>query len=288
MVIDQVRNVFEEPNSFVGRERELDELRRFVPSARAVTLCGPGGIGKTRLALRVLAELADDFPDGVWFIELGELRQPDLVVARVASVIGVDEEPGRPLLDTLADALRPRRLLLALDTCEHLIDSCARLCHRLLAGARPRRPLARSGPPPVPPAAGELPGAARARDQPRAAADGSRGRVAGAPAVPAAARRTRGRRGSDPLRGGAAVRRPGGGVPSRLCPRGRQRVRGERAVPVTGWRPAGYRASRRLGARAVRGSDRDPAGRPVPPAHQRRPDRARTPANAARGDRLEP
>ena len=78
MVIDQVRNSFEEPNSFVGRERELDELRRFVPSTRAVTLCGPGGIGKTRLALRVLAELADDFPDGVWFIELGELRQPDL------------------------------------------------------------------------------------------------------------------------------------------------------------------------------------------------------------------
>ena len=104
-VIDQVRNVFEEPNSFVGRERGLDELRRFVVLARAVTLCGPGGIGKTRLALRVLAELADDFPDGVWFIEFGELRQPDLVVSRVASVIGVDEEPGRPLLDTLADAL---------------------------------------------------------------------------------------------------------------------------------------------------------------------------------------
>ncbi len=135
MVIDQVPNSFEEPNSFVGRERELDELRRFVPSTRAVTLCGPGGIGKTRLALRVLAELADDFPDGVWFIELGDLRQPDLVVSRVASVIGVDEEPGRPLLETLADALRPRRLLLALDTCEHLIDSCARLCHRLLASS---------------------------------------------------------------------------------------------------------------------------------------------------------
>jgi predicted ATPase/DNA-binding CsgD family transcriptional regulator len=144
MVIDQVRNVFEEPNSFVGRERELDELRRFVPSARAVTLCGPGGIGKTRLALRVLAELADDFPDGVWFIELGELRQPDLVVSRVASVIGVDEEPGRPLLDTLADALRPRRLLLALDTCEHLIDSCARLCHRLLASSQGLHVLATS------------------------------------------------------------------------------------------------------------------------------------------------
>ena len=144
MVIDQVRDSFEEPNSFVGRERELDELRRFVPSTRAVTLCGPGGIGKTRLALRVLAELADEFPDGVWFIELGELRQPDLVVSRVASVIGVDEEPGRPLLETLADALRPRRLLLALDTCEHLIDSCARMCHRLLASSQGLHVLATS------------------------------------------------------------------------------------------------------------------------------------------------
>ena len=135
MVLDQVRNNFEEPNSFVGRERELAELNRLAASMRAVTLCGPGGIGKTRLALRVLAGLADDFPDGVWFVELGDLRQPELVVSRVASVIGVDEEPGRPLLETLADALRPRRLLLALDTCEHLIESCARLCHRLLAGS---------------------------------------------------------------------------------------------------------------------------------------------------------
>jgi predicted ATPase/DNA-binding CsgD family transcriptional regulator len=135
MVIDQVRSYFEEPNSFVGRERELDELRGLTVSTRAVTLCGPGGIGKTRLAQRVLAGLADEFPDGVWFVDLGDLRQPDLVASRVASVIGVDEEPGRPLLDTLADALRPRRLLLVLDTCEHLIDSCARLCHRLLASS---------------------------------------------------------------------------------------------------------------------------------------------------------
>jgi len=144
MVIDQVRSSFEEPNSFVGRERELDLLRQFARSVRAVTLCGSGGIGKTRLALRVLAGLTDEFPDGVWFIELGDLRRPELVVPRVASVIGVEEEPGRPLLDTLADALRSRRLLLALDNCEHLIDSCARLCHRLLASAPGLRVLATS------------------------------------------------------------------------------------------------------------------------------------------------
>src|SRR5216683_1158343 len=135
MVIDQAPSSFEEPNSFVGRERELNELRRFARSIRALTLCGPGGIGKTRLALRVLAGLTEDFPDGVWFIELGDLRQPELVVSRVASVIGVEEEPGRPLLDTLADALKPRRLLLALDNCEHLIDTCARVCERLLASS---------------------------------------------------------------------------------------------------------------------------------------------------------
>jgi predicted ATPase/DNA-binding CsgD family transcriptional regulator len=135
MVIDQVRSYFEEPSSFVGRERELGELHALTASMRAVTLCGPGGIGKTRLAQQVLTGLVGEFPDGAWFVELGDLRQPDLVVSRVASVIGVDEEPGRALLDTLADALRPRRLLLALDTCEHLVDSCARLCHRLLASS---------------------------------------------------------------------------------------------------------------------------------------------------------
>jgi predicted ATPase/DNA-binding CsgD family transcriptional regulator len=102
---------------------------------RALTLCGAGGIGKTRLALRILSEVADEYPDGTWFIELADLRQPDLVVSRVASAVGVGEEPGRPLLDTLADALRSRRLLIALDNCEHLIDACAQVCQHLLASS---------------------------------------------------------------------------------------------------------------------------------------------------------
>ncbi len=136
MTVEQIRtNLPQEPNSFIGRAHELDELRRFLAVTRALTLCGPGGIGKTRLALRILAGLAGEFPDGVWFIELADLRQPDLVVSRVASVIGVDEERGRPLIETLADALKPRRLLLALDNCEHLIDACARVCERLLASS---------------------------------------------------------------------------------------------------------------------------------------------------------
>ena len=111
---------------------------------RALTLCGAGGIGKTRLAMRILAAAEDEFPDGVWFVELGDLRQPDLVVPRVASVIGVREEPARPLLETLAAALRPRRLLLALDNCEHLIDACAQLSQRLLASSPGLRLVATS------------------------------------------------------------------------------------------------------------------------------------------------
>ena len=142
----------QEPNSFVGREREIAEACRLLRRTRALTLCGPGGIGKTRLALRILAATADEFPEGAWFVELADLRQPELVPSRVAAAIGVSEEPGRPLLDTLADALRPRRLLLALDNCEHLIDACAktadaivRRCPRVHLLVTSREPLGIGG-----------------------------------------------------------------------------------------------------------------------------------------------
>jgi predicted ATPase/DNA-binding CsgD family transcriptional regulator len=139
--VDEIRaHLPEEPNTFIGRERELVELRQLLHRTRALTLCGPGGIGKTRLALRLLASAADEFPDGVWFVELADLRQldlqqADLVISRIAAVIGITEEAGRPLLETLGDALRPRRMLLALDNCEHLLDACAQVCRHLLASA---------------------------------------------------------------------------------------------------------------------------------------------------------
>jgi predicted ATPase/DNA-binding CsgD family transcriptional regulator len=144
MITAEQHNLHEEPNRFIGRERELGELRASLLSSRALTLCGTGGIGKTRLAGRILAALRDEFPDGVWMVELGDLQQPDLVVSRVASVVGVTEENGRPLLDTLADALAARSLLVALDNCEHLIDAAARVAQRLLAGAPGLRIIATS------------------------------------------------------------------------------------------------------------------------------------------------
>ena len=131
--VTQIRiQVPQEPNNFVGREHELRELCELLGVTRALTLCGPGGIGKTRLALRVLRTRVAAFPDGGCFVDLGDLWQPDLVVSRVAAALGVAEEPGRPLLDTLADAVAARRMLLVLDNCEHLIDACAVACQRLL------------------------------------------------------------------------------------------------------------------------------------------------------------
>ena len=99
----------EEANRFIGRERELSDLRLALGQARALTLCGAGGVGKTRLAMRLLAMVADSFPDGVCLVELGDLWEPDLIVSRIASVVGVDGEPGRALLETLAGALRAGR-----------------------------------------------------------------------------------------------------------------------------------------------------------------------------------
>jgi predicted ATPase/DNA-binding CsgD family transcriptional regulator len=131
-------------SSFIGRADEVAELAGLLPTVRALTLCGAGGIGKTRLALRLLAATRADFPDGTWFVDLGELRRPELAVASVAAVLGVDEEPGRPLTDTLADAVRHRAALLVLDNCEHLIGACAALCQRLLASAPDLRVIATS------------------------------------------------------------------------------------------------------------------------------------------------
>ncbi|HEY7144445.1 MAG TPA: LuxR C-terminal-related transcriptional regulator [Streptosporangiaceae bacterium] len=137
-------NLPAEPNSFVGRERDIAELAQLLGDVRALTLCGPGGIGKTRLALRLACEIVPGFPDGAWLVELADTTDPALLPRRIATALGVREEPDRPLAETLADALRPRALLLILDTCEHVVDACAALVHQLLAGCPGLRLIATS------------------------------------------------------------------------------------------------------------------------------------------------
>jgi predicted ATPase/DNA-binding CsgD family transcriptional regulator/Tfp pilus assembly protein PilF len=137
-------NLPAEPNSFVGRERDLAELARLLSDVRALTLCGPGGIGKTRLALRLACEVVPDFPDGAWLVELADTDDAALVARRVAVPFGVREEPDRPLVETLTAALRPRRMLLILDTCEHVVDGSAALVQQLLAGCPGLRVIATS------------------------------------------------------------------------------------------------------------------------------------------------
>ncbi len=134
----------EEPNRFIGRELELGHLSDTLHRTRALTLCGAGGIGKTRLALRLLARAAGDFADGVYVVELGDLRETDLIVSRVAAVVGIDGEAGRPLAETLADALESRQVLIMIDNCEHLVGACAALCQRLLAACPELRIVATS------------------------------------------------------------------------------------------------------------------------------------------------
>jgi predicted ATPase/class 3 adenylate cyclase len=130
--------------SFVGRSRELAEVRALLRTTRLLTLTGTGGLGKTRLSLQVAAEALDDYPDGVWFVELAPLTDPRRVVLAVASALNVKEEAGRPLQDTLAEHLLSRRLLLVLDNCEHLVQACAELVKALLVASPGLQVLASS------------------------------------------------------------------------------------------------------------------------------------------------
>ncbi|MCL6508685.1 MAG: adenylate/guanylate cyclase domain-containing protein, partial [Bryobacteraceae bacterium] len=130
--------------SFIGREREMREVKGLLTQTRLLTLTGSGGCGKTRLALQVAADLLEDYPDGVWFIDLSVLTDPALVPSTACATLGIHEEPGRPALTTLAEALKPRTLLLILDNCEHLVGACAQLAETLLQTCPNLRILATS------------------------------------------------------------------------------------------------------------------------------------------------
>jgi predicted ATPase/DNA-binding SARP family transcriptional activator/DNA-binding CsgD family transcriptional regulator/Flp pilus assembly protein TadD len=118
--------------SFVGRELEIFELKKTLPMTRLLTLTGAGGSGKTRLALEVARDLLGSYADGVWLVELAPLSEPGLVAQEVARALGAQEQPGRPLLESLLDTLDDKEMLLLLDNCEHLIDAVASLTIALL------------------------------------------------------------------------------------------------------------------------------------------------------------
>ena len=118
--------------SFVGREKEIAEVQRLLGEARLLTLTGPGGTGKTRLSLQAAANVLDRYNDGVWLVELAPITNPALIPQTVASVLGVREEQGMPLVQMISASLRTKSLLLILDNCEHLIEDVAKLVDTLL------------------------------------------------------------------------------------------------------------------------------------------------------------
>jgi hypothetical protein len=118
--------------AFIGRARVLAEIKVIVETARLVTLLGPGGLGKTRTALQVAADLHDGAGDGVWFVDLAPIGTAAFVVAQLASVLGVREEAGTPLLESVLAYLKPKRLLLILDNCEHVLDAARDLADAIV------------------------------------------------------------------------------------------------------------------------------------------------------------
>jgi predicted ATPase len=130
--------------SFIGRAYEIAEVKRLLSRTRLLTLTGAGGSGKTRLAIHVAADLLERYPDGIWWVELASLVDPNDVPGAVASALKALEQPGRPIGETLADSLSTKDLLLVLDNCEHLVSACAGLADALLRACPKLRVVATS------------------------------------------------------------------------------------------------------------------------------------------------
>ena len=147
-----LHNVPADVTSFVGRRRELAEIKRLLATTRLLTLTGPGGVGKTRLALRTAVDLQRAFPDGVWLVELAPLQDPALVAQAVFGALQLRDQSARWSMAAVADYLADKNLLLLLDNCEHLLSACAVLADNLLRAcptvrilATSRQPLGMSG-----------------------------------------------------------------------------------------------------------------------------------------------
>ncbi len=120
---------------FVGRDEQLAQLRDLIAGNRMVTLTGAGGVGKTRLAIQIAAQLASAFADGVWYADLAPILHPELVPLTVARALGLPDQPGRSTMDSLLRFVRDKQMLVVLDNCEHLLDASAELAVALLSGA---------------------------------------------------------------------------------------------------------------------------------------------------------
>ena len=128
----------------------MTEVRKLLADNRLVTLTGAGGVGKTRLAVQVASQMAAEFGDGVWYVDLAPITDPDVVPVAVARALGLPDQPGRSTMDTLLRFVRDRQMLVVLDNCEHLLDACAELVVALLGGGAGadgcwRRVVSRSG-----------------------------------------------------------------------------------------------------------------------------------------------
>ncbi|MGE5376018.1 MAG: adenylate/guanylate cyclase domain-containing protein, partial [Bacteroidota bacterium] len=121
--------------SFIGRRKELEDVRKLLQHTPLLTLIGPGGTGKTRLSLQVAGEQLSQYLDGVWFVELAPIFDPLLVPRTTAIAIGLRDEPQRPVIEMLCDYLRDKTMLIILDNCEHLVDACAQMADKILHAA---------------------------------------------------------------------------------------------------------------------------------------------------------
>jgi len=143
-VREHPHNLPPQRTSFVGRETELAEVKALLEQSPLVTVLGMGGLGKTRLTLRAAAELLPRFADGAWFVDLSVVSDPALVTSAVARTFDLHDEPGRALVEVVSAWLKPRRALIVLDNCEHLVNAAAELVDALLAAAPHVRVLASS------------------------------------------------------------------------------------------------------------------------------------------------
>lgn len=130
--------------SFIGLEKEIEQIKYLMKQTRLLTFTGPGGTGKTRLALQIAADLIDDFENGVWFVDLASLSEPEFITNAIMQALDIKEQPKRKIEDTLSDYLKEKELLIIFDNCEHLVKACAKLSEKLLQSSPKLKILATS------------------------------------------------------------------------------------------------------------------------------------------------